>query len=249
MGNIDVNFDFTTDTPGFWNDFWNNTYGLGAGSSDPDSDSPTLQEYHRILWSRELPNGEIMNLKKGYGSHYLTWRDYRFGSDSITASFRYKRYKWMLDQVAESVPDYRAFVEDYLHILYTIGGTIIFPKRMWGMNQSRGCNRYICDRWDLTLECIRRWYIGENSPLFDIIEKDKNFFNLFIDFRGYVDFFFLQDCVRDDYSKVIMWEGNGEFKENPLPKTVDDYMKWIRRQIDFVELRNQRISVIVRGIW
>ena len=246
MSSIDTHFDFTEDTPGFWDHFWESDNGLGSGGADPDSDSPTLQEYHRILWSRDLPNGEVMDLKKGHGSNYLTWNNFRFGSDSITASFRYKRYWWMLDKVAERVSDYKSFVESYLRKLYMIGGSIIFPKRIWGMNQSRGCNRYICDRWDLTLECIRRWYIGEQSPLYDVIEKDKDFFNLFIDFRGYVDFFFLQDCVNDSYSKVIMWEGNGEFIKDPLPKTVDDYLTWIQNELEFVELRNQRIERLGR---
>lgn len=46
---IDVTFDFTTDSPGYWDGFWENNDGLGAGGSDPDSSSSTLQEYHRAL--------------------------------------------------------------------------------------------------------------------------------------------------------------------------------------------------------
>ena len=43
---IDINFDFTTDTSRYWDDFWNNNKGLGAGNSDPDMCSKTLQKYH-----------------------------------------------------------------------------------------------------------------------------------------------------------------------------------------------------------
>ena len=41
---IDITFDFRTDSKG----------------RDPDTYSPTLNAYHRALWSKELPNGEVM---------------------------------------------------------------------------------------------------------------------------------------------------------------------------------------------
>ncbi len=245
---IDVSFDFTTDSPGYWDDFWNRNDGLGAGGSDPDIASPTLQEYHRILWSRELPNGQTMVLKKGIGSNYLTWNGFRFGSDSITATFRYKRYRCMLEKIASIVPAYHKYVEDYLHRFYTIGGMMIFPKRMGGINQSRGCNIQIKDRWDLTLECIRRYYRGEQSPLYNVLAVDKPFFDLFADFKGFVDYFFLQDCVSDDYESVIFWEGGGDFRDFPFPQTVDTYINWIDREIEFVEKRNERIKSFIEKI-
>ena len=33
---IDVGFDFTSDSPGYWDRFWENNDGLGGGGSDPD---------------------------------------------------------------------------------------------------------------------------------------------------------------------------------------------------------------------
>ena len=39
---IDVAFDFTTDSPGYWDGFWERNNGLGAGACDPDACSPTL---------------------------------------------------------------------------------------------------------------------------------------------------------------------------------------------------------------
>ena len=57
---IDTSFDFTTDTKGFWDGFWYRKGGLGYCGNDPDSCSARLREYHRILWSRELPNGQVM---------------------------------------------------------------------------------------------------------------------------------------------------------------------------------------------
>ena len=172
---IDVHFDFTTDTPYYWDGFWNHKCGLGSGKNDPDIKSKTLQRYHQLLWSRLLPNGQFLDLTAGTGKNYLTGNDFRFGSDSITASFRYKRYSFMLEQVQQVVPDYRTFVENYLRKMYTIGGMIIFPKRPGVINQSRGINPFTKDRWDLTRECIRRYYNHETSPLYDALLRDKKF--------------------------------------------------------------------------
>lgn len=243
---VDTTFDFTTDTPGFWEGFWDRRGGLGLGGNDPDSASKTLQEYHRQLWSRLLPCGEMMNLCSGYGSNYLTWKGFRFGSDSLSVSFNYNRNRALLEKVKNSMDDYRSFVETYMRSSYTIGAMIIFPKHQNSINQRRGTNQYICDRWDLTLECIRRWYGGEESPLSGILDSDADFFKLFVSFKEYVDYFFLQDCVTDDYSKVKIWYGKGDFSEiYPMPKTVEEYLKWIDDQKDFVQLRNKRIDDFV----
>ena len=115
----------------------------------------------------------------------------------------------------------------------------IFPKHMNSIIQMKGF--LVCDRWDLTLECIRRYYKGEDSPLYKFLLAHKFFFDLFVDFRGYVDYFFFQDCVTDDYSKVIFWYGNGSFKGNKRPQSAADYKLWIERELDFLDKRNQRI--------
>lgn len=97
-----------------------------------------------------------MWLDRGSGPYYLTWEDYRFASDTIIVDFRYVRYAWMLEQVRQVVPDYRAFVEENVRESYTIGGTIIFPKHPGSINQAKGRNARISDRWDLTMEIFRR---------------------------------------------------------------------------------------------
>ena len=242
MMKINVSTDFTLDTPHYWDNFWDDRVGLGVGGGDPDALSKNLQLYHQIVWSRQLPCGEEMNLQRGAGPNYLTWNDFRFGSDSIIVSFRYEKYRYMLDKIQKAVPDYKAFVEEYLHKAYTIGGMMIFPKHPGSINQAKGTNRQISDRWDLSLECIRRYYIGEDSPIYKTLLRDKDFFDLFVDFKGFVDFFFLQDCVSEDYSSIKFWLGKGNFREDPLPKSVEEYLLWIERQMDFVEKRNRRIA-------
>lgn len=239
---IDVNTDFTLDTPNYWDSFWDVQDGIGVGGGDPDSLSKKLQSSHRTVWSRKLPCGETMALKKGTGPNYLTWKDFRFGSDSIIVSFRYEKYRYMLNEVEKAVPDYKAFVEDFLHRAYTIGGMMIFPKHTGSINQAKGTNPKIRDRWDLTLECIRRYYNNEESPMGNTLEKDKAFFDLFVDFKGFVDFFFLQDCVSPDCTSVNIWIGNADFTDDPLPKNVDEYLRWIDCQMTFLNRRNSRIA-------
>lgn len=239
---IDISYSFTQDTPNYWDSFWDNDSILGGSVHDPDRESKTLQEYQRLLWSKRLPNGDNMLLSKGNGAYYLTWQNYRFGSDSIVTSFRYRKYRNMLEQVAKSVSNWHKYIESYMAESYTIGGEIIFPKMMGGINQSRGCHPFIRDRWDLTIECIRKYYLGEFSPLFSVLDKNKDFFNLFVNFKGYIDFFYLQDCVSSDYRFTKFWLGEGDFNENPLPKSVVEYKQWISNELAFVRSRNRRIN-------
>ena len=238
---IDVNFDFTTDTPRYWDKFWDSDPILGCAGNDPDSKSKTLRLYQQKLWSKPLPNGEYMELSLGEGSDYLTWKNFCFGSDSIIVSFRYQKYKKILEEVFHAIPAYHLFMETFLRKAYTIGGEIIFPKMKGGINQSRGCNIRIKDRWDLTLECIRLHYLGKESPLSEVLKANKDFFDLFVDFKGYVDFFYLQDCVSEDYEKVTFWLEHNTFVPNPLPKNCEEYLKWIDLELRFVKMRNERI--------
>ncbi len=82
------------------------------------------------------------------------------------------------------------------------------------------------------------------------MDTDRKFFDLFLDFKGYVDYFFLQDCVTEDYSAVWYWIGDGDFTQNALPQSVDEYMLWLERQSDFLNRRNARIKdyVLANGL-
>ena len=180
---IDTSFDFTTDAHG----------------KDPDSYSITLQRYHQTLWSKELPCGEKMQLVcRGSGPYYLNWKQHDFASDAIIIGFRsHARYSNMIKKIRSEIPDwYDEFDKTFDHRSYTIGGMTIFPKHINSINQMKGF--LVCDRWDLTLECIRRYYNGEDSPLYKFLLADKFFFDLFVDFKGYVDYFFFHDFVTDD---------------------------------------------------
>lgn len=224
---IDTSFSFITDAHG----------------KDPDSYSKTLQKYHQSLWSKELPCGEKMQLVcRGSGPYYLTWKQNSFASDAIIVDFRnHARFANMIKKIKSEFPDWYDELEStFDYISYTIGGMTIFPQHKISINQMRGFQ--VCDRWDLTLECIRRYYKGEDSPLYKFLLADKPFFDLFEDFRGYVDYFFFQDCVTDNYSKVIFWFGNGSLEGNKYPQSSADYKLWIERELDFLDKRNKRIA-------
>lgn len=227
---FDPDFDFRTDTP---------------PAKDPDSDSPTLARYHRLLWSKALPNGEILHFKvERSDSRYLIRDDSRsnalvWSSDTISNSHKGHR-RALYEQMPPGVNDE--------HHRGPIGARLVFPAlQAQGkptINQARGgFNPELCDRFDLALECIRRYYEGDGpSPLADTLEKYASFFELFGSFRGYVSFFLLEDLVSDDFSAVRFHRPFERFGGNPLPRTFDDYVSFREAQARFVAARTERIG-------
>ena len=184
---IDTTFDFRTD----------------AAGRDPDTYSPTLCRCHQLLWSKPLPSGVMFELVPTkptpyYYSHTSGTREFVLSSDAFIPTYtRYGVPKTVLEQFSAGEHDH------FNAIGYTIGGLILWPAnpidRKWTINQARGCLRSsIGDRMDLTLESIRRHYGGASSPLADVLGRYHDFFAAFEDFRGYVDFWLLQDMVTDD---------------------------------------------------
>lgn len=221
---IDITFDFRSDSNG----------------GDPDAKSQTLWKYHRLLWSKELPNGKNLNINEKL-KNTTDACDYIFGSDSIIHSFS----KWIKYQHIISLVDEKE-IEDFIKLSYSMGGMIIFPKtrinNCQSINMARGCNQKIMDRFDLTLECIRRFYANEKSPLTNCFNNYTHFFEMFVNFKGYVDFFFLQDLVSEDYSKINYFHPFNNFDESPLPQTVDEYKLYKKKNIAFINNRNIRIK-------
>jgi len=59
---------------------------------------------------------------------------------------------------------------------------------------------------------------SEWSPLGDTLARYRNFFTLFDDFSGYVDFIMLQDLVTDECSAVTFFMLFDDFKTPSVPK-------------------------------
>lgn len=228
---IDTTFDFRTD----------------AAGKDPDTYSPTLRRYHQLLWSKPLPSGVRFELVPTdrppfYFSHSSETLEFVLSSDAFVPTYtRYGVPRAVLDQFSAEEQDY------FNTVGYTIGGLILWPANRidgkWTINQARGCLRgTIGDRMDLTLESIRRHYEGASSPLADVLGRYGDFFGAFEDFRGYVNFWLLQDMVTEDYSAVRFLAPFEDFRPPAIPQDLDTYREYRRRSIELVEARNRRID-------
>lgn len=183
MNNIDVEYD----------------YRLNSKCGDPDTDSPKLYDFHSLLWNKEVSNNSTLNLSilsKSYGRLILknNLTD-NLSSDRMCPHFVGK-YNGKLDEWLSDSDKVK-----FQQKVRTIGGHIVFPahrKDGFTINQARGVNRKISDRFDLTLECFRRHYVNEESPLTSALKRYSDFFKLFKDFKGYIDFFMLQDFIESN---------------------------------------------------
>jgi hypothetical protein len=139
--------------------------------------------------------------------------------------------------------------EEFIHLGYTIGGMMVFPAQRVGgkmaINSARGFHPRIKDRFDLTVECIRRHYLEEPSPLGDALARYADFFAMFGDFAGYVDFFHLQDLVDDGTGTVTFFAPFEDFIGSPVPATLDAYVDYRQRAIDFIESCDRRIAAYI----
>ena len=135
--------------------------------------------------------------------------------------------------------------EAFRTIGYTIGGMMVFPGNVIDgkqtINGARGFNGRIADRFDLTLECIRLHYRGEDNPLRETLLRYAEFFALFGTFEGYVEFFVLEDLVSGDRSTVNFFTPFDGFRTSPVPNTVEAYVDYRNRSIEFIQARNERI--------
>ena len=225
---IDTTYDFRSDTP---------------PGKDPDTWSSTLCRYHKLLWSKRLPSGGLFDLAYRTAPFYLhhcsDLGEFWLSSDTVIPTFRKQA---TLSSVFEQIPDE---LRNFRGIGYTIGGMMLFPanqiNRKWTINQARGCTKKICDRFDLTLECIRRHYSGSESPLSEVLARYPDYFGLFRDFLGYVEFFLLQDLVTDDCEAVRFFSPFDDFKSSPVPNSITAYLDYRTFAVDFLSARNQRI--------
>ena len=228
--NIDISFDFRDDV---------------RPNTDPDIHSKKLKLYHKTLWSKPLPSGNNFLLDYSVNGKYLSHKsslgEFELSSDSITHSYiGVKRMNFITTLVSKTNR------EEILKTFYTIGGFIIFPSNKIDnkltINGSRGLNSRIVDRFDLTLECIRRFYLGIESPLYETFSRYTDFFELFENFKGYTEFFLLQDIVSDDFSEIRFYlPFDDSFPSQPLPTNLDDYLAYIEHTNNFVINRGRRM--------
>ncbi len=229
---IDTTFEMTRDSNG----------------KDPDLASPTLRRYHRLLWSRPLPDGTVFTLEddpRGYLRHSSGRGDFALASDVILTRMTKRRGVEGLWTQLSAVERYR-----FERGMATIGAYVLFPaNRVDGkmtINGARGMTPSIADRFDLTLEAIRRHYAGDESPLADVLARYQDFFALFETFEQYVSFFLLDDLVDSATGGVRFFHHFESFDRSPIPLTVEEY-RWFRaRMSTFLAARTRRIEALTR---
>jgi len=73
-----------------------NVYSDAKGG-DPDSTGPTLKKYHKVLWSKPLPNGKVFDLSDTKSGTYLYHNselgEFFLGRDAITHSYKNQKRK------------------------------------------------------------------------------------------------------------------------------------------------------------
>ena len=219
------------------------------GLPDPDSFSEILYDFFAELWNL---NNSAFNVKKiwnGSSWELVGAEDYslRLGTDSIMSIYwhRFDMREFISELIKSKNNDFKMFIREYLKKSNTIGGFVLFPRHIQSINQRRGTNSLIGDRFDLTLECIRRYYeeteksekYNNYNPLFgglnaDYIKEDKAFFDLFgkgkAGFEKYTEFFWLNKSWVKDGRVLNLLDNqpldNYDFGKiiNPLP-TADNW--------------------------
>lgn len=194
-----------------------------------------------------MPNGNIFKLFDNKNGAYLYHKsglgEFFFGSDAITHSYKnHKRKQWLTEQIPIEV-------NELFNTGSTIGAYIVFPNnRIDGkhtINQARGVNSLIDDRFDLTLECIRLFYLGQENPLYSSLLRYKKFFDLFDDFMGYIHFFLLDDLI-DENSNIKFYLLFNGFKNSPTFSDISQYLLYKKGVINFINSRNKRIKNYIK---
>lgn len=258
---------------------------------DPDVNSYDLYEAHIRVWNIQHKKFNIKNIKRnGRCRCEIITEDEQviLGSDSIMSIYWHRTYgnmRYLMKEIKDCIEisekhsefcqdvketNYKKFIENYLQQANTIGGFMLFPRHDCSINQARGISDRIQDRFDLTLECIRRMYESgfptSSNPLFDMSKEDKEYFEMFGSFENYAKFFCLNksygikhNWVTEDCSAVYdLMSENGEdtlkatwpkeilpcdFKEKK--KQVAKWWTFYRNIMNRLDARNEQIKNLI----
>lgn len=191
-----------------------------------------------------MPGGRTFQLdisgRKPFLTHQSELGQFSLSSDSITHTYANRgSIKPFIDDLPQDLKNFVLFRG------WLISESILFPAgKVDGkmtINGARGFDRKIGDRFDLTLECIRRHYRGQVNPLEDVLNRYASFFRLFVDFRGYVSFFLLDDLVDESYENVKFLHPFDDFCGSPLPGDFQAYLDYVTSVRTFSQKRAERI--------
>jgi len=212
---IDVNYDFHDDKP------------EKCKKWDPDKQSENLWDYHSVLWKKGVLEGlrKAKTEKRGKetisGYLKLDIEDKNSQNGKITLTLSSDNFEALYRNYKRKNEKNKTAMGSQKEWKYVIGGSLLFPafkqeKGRQTINQSRGINKKVADRIDITLLCIKLWYEKKEeyakNPLrasLDQLENEK-FFRLFGEgkegFKNYIDFFFLKDFVNKYYEPINLFK-------------------------------------------
>jgi hypothetical protein len=181
--------------------------------------------------------------RTGRPGNYLVHRSelgtFKLSSDASIATLR-RRAKPLVDELGKDA------LEEFQAVGYTMGGMMLFPSNKvdgrMTLNGARGWHPRIADWLDLTLECIRRYYVGWPSPLSTTLMRYDDFFAMFDDFGGYVNHFLLQDLTDRNGNGIRFFMPFDDFNKPHVPRDIATYREYRRRGMEFVWERSARID-------
>src|SRR5690606_6071600 len=133
-----------------------------------DQTCERLYLWHQALCARPVDGVRPFEVEVTYDYAYglrLCTEDgaaFRLGSDGIIPTW--STAGWTSRFTPQLVAEIEQDTNDFFRLASTIGGYALFPRNGEGqtgqtINQARGVHGQIADRFDLTLECIRRYYL------------------------------------------------------------------------------------------
>ena len=93
--------------------------------------APTLQGYHKILWSKPLPNGKKFELTENSKIprrlyHNSELGEFVLSSDSIGHTYRSVKIK-SIKKIVDQIDDEK--IKSFWSVCRSIGGYILFPAK------------------------------------------------------------------------------------------------------------------------
>ena len=258
---------------------------------DPDAYSEKLYKFHKFLWNKREQRSVEVKWKNYIPAYELNDETFRLGSDSIINIYWHRTSVDMPDKniknnrsalegkigelenskddrenkrfYSEHYSLYKEFIWHYLQYANTIGGFVVFPRHENPtINTKRGFGK-IGDRFDLTLECIKRYYKDKErsktnyNPVFSTlnnehIEEDKYFFGMFKTFENYAKFFCLsgeRNWVNENGQVLNLFDNtsldNYDFSQEPLPTKADQWWTFYDNIMKRLDARNKQIEKLL----
>ncbi|HEM3684421.1 TPA: hypothetical protein U1D20_001916 [Streptococcus suis] len=231
---------------------------------DPDSKCRELYiDLTKMLFdmSNRFPNGDLVKkteVKERIKNREKYWelvltveskhgekKIFGLGIDYIGASVY-----WALKKDVSQVD-----IKELLKVSRTIGGHIFFPRwqisnikvNIKSINMARG-GEFICknknrlgfyDRFDMLLFDMKRWYEGNSCQLKEEFDSNKIWLDLFIDFRGFIDYFSLNGFVNDKYEVINLThiEKVIDGFESYIPDNTFQYIEYFKNSNNIISVR------------